>query len=182
HSIAGLIQLKRLEEAMELIIDETSDEEELIQLLRDRIYHYSISGLLLGKRAKAKELDVDLTIDSHSYLSEVVEGLMPGDIVTVLGNLIDNAIEASVHSEQKEVLCLLQGSSEFLHIIVKDTGVGIQHEDVDRVFKRGYSTKGNEGRGIGLALVKDIVEANQGAIEVESNESNGTVIEVNINN
>src|SRR5699024_8069774 len=143
HSIAGLIQLERLEEAMELIIDETSDEEELIQLLRDRIYHYSISGLLLGKRAKAKELDVDLTIDSHSYLSEVVEGLMPGDIVTVLGNLIDNAIEASVHSEQKEVLCLLQGSSEFLHIIVKDTGVGIQHEDVDRVFKRGYSTKGN---------------------------------------
>src|SRR5699024_7088774 len=73
HSVAGLIQLDRLDEALELIIDETSDEEDLIQLLRDKIYHHSISGLLLGKRAEGKELDVTLMIDSHSYLSEVVE-------------------------------------------------------------------------------------------------------------
>lgn len=182
HSIAGLIQLERLDEALELIIDEASDEEDLIQLLRDKIYHHSISGLLLGKRAKAKEVDVDFAIDVHSYLSEVVEGLMPGDIVTILGNLIDNAIEASIDSPEKEVTCLLQGSSEFLHIVVADKGAGFMNEDKEHIFTRGFSTKAREGRGIGLSLVKDIVEANSGTITVTSDKHRGTTVEINIKN
>lgn len=180
HSIAGLIQLERVDEAIELIIDETSDEEDLIQLLRDKIFHHSISGLLLGKRAKAKEVDVNLIIDSNSYLSEVVEGFMPGDIVTILGNLIDNAIEASINGEKKEVTCLIQGSGEFLYIAVSDDGKGVAQEDIDKIFERGYSTKADEGRGIGLSLVKDIVEANHGTITVQSNYYEGTLFEVNI--
>src|SRR5699024_9476186 len=113
HSIAGLLQLGNTEKALELMIDETSYEESIVQFLRDNIAHYAISGLLLGKRSRGKELGVNVTIDQYSYLMEVVEGFMPGDIVSILGNLIDNAIEASMDKETREVVCLVKGTTEF---------------------------------------------------------------------
>lgn len=180
HSIAGLIQLDRTEEALQLMIDETSIEENIVHFLRDHIQHYSISGLLLGKRSRAKELGVTLKIDEKSYLSETVDGFMPGDIVTILGNLIDNAIESSVDEKLKEVTCLIQGTSEFLYILVEDKGKGIELDEQSNIFKEGYSSKATEGRGIGLALVKEIVEANQGAIHLTSRPGKGTKIEVKV--
>lgn len=180
HSIAGLIQLNRTEEALELMIDETSIEENIVHFLRDHIKHYAVSGLLLGKRSRAKELDVTLTIDETSYLHEIVEGFIPGDIVSMLGNLIDNGIEASVDEETREVICLIQGNSEFLYILVEDKGKGMEQSEQNLIFNEGYSTKAKEGRGIGLALVKEIVEANQGTIHVSSYPQEGTRIEVEV--
>ena len=180
HSIAGLIQLNRTEEALELMIDETSIEENIVHFLRDHIKHYAISGLLLGKRSRAKELDVSLTIDENSFLKEVVEGFMPGDIVSILGNLIDNAIESSVDEETREITCLIQGTSEFLYILVEDKGKGIEVSEQNHIFEEGYSSKAKEGRGIGLALVKEIVEANQGTIRLNSSPQKGTRIEVEV--
>src|SRR5690625_5178385 len=134
HSIAGLLQLGKTEKALELMIDETSYEESIVQFLRDNITHYAISGLLLGKRSRGKELGVHVTIDQHSYLREVVEGFMPGDIVTILGNLIDNAIEASMGKEPCEVVCLIKGTEGFLYISVIDSGEGLSLEEKNRVF------------------------------------------------
>src|SRR5699024_5168860 len=119
HSIAGLIQLNRIEEALELMIDETSHEETVVQFLRDHIKHYAVSGLLLGKRSRGKELGVRVMIDQKSYLSEIVARFMPGDIVSILGNLLDNAIESTVDEEKREVICLIQGTEEFLYISVE---------------------------------------------------------------
>src|SRR5690606_28961832 len=92
HSIAGLIQLERTEEALRVMIDETSDEQNLIQFLRDKMTDYSVSGLLLGKRSRARELGVNLHIDKESYLTEITEGFNSGDLVTIIGNLLDNAM------------------------------------------------------------------------------------------
>lgn len=180
HSIAGLIQLDRTEEALELMIDETSQEETIVQFLRDNIKHYAISGLLLGKRARGKELGVNVTIDKESYLTEVVAGYMSGDIVSIVGNLLDNSMEASQHEKVREVNCLLQGSEEFLFIRIQDTGIGMSAEEQKRIFERGYSSKAKEGRGIGLALVKEIVEANHGTIKIHSEKRSGTEVVVEV--
>jgi two-component system sensor histidine kinase DctS len=181
HSIAGLIQLERTEEALEVMIDETTDEEDIVQFLRDHVTDYSVSGLLLGKRARAKELGVTLTIDRKSYLSQIVEGFSSGDVVTILGNLIENAIEACVgKADGRVVNCVIKGEESFLFIQVTDNGHGMSKEEQDKMFTYGFSTKEKEGRGIGLALVKQIIEAHQGRIEVHSKPKEGTIIKVEV--
>ncbi|WP_255551580.1 sensor histidine kinase [Sporosarcina sp. E16_8] len=167
HSIAGLIQLNRTEDALNMIIDEISDEQDVIQFLKDSISDYSVLGLLLGKRSRAKELGVTLTIDANSFLSEIMNGFSSGDMVTILGNLLDNAMEACLILEERTVNLFLQGDINSLFIEVQDNGDGFQ-EQPEKIFEYGYSTKGKEGRGIGLALVKQIIESNKGEIYVDS--------------
>lgn len=167
HSIAGLIQLNRSEEALNMIIDEISDEQDVVQFLKDKISDYSVLGLLMGKRARAKELGVSLDIDERSFLSENLAGFSSGDMVTVLGNLIDNAMESCLQQSEKNVNFFIQGDSTFLFIEVRDSGCGMQGE-IDKIFDYGYSTKQTEGRGIGLALVKQIIESNKGSISVQT--------------
>ncbi|UOE95221.1 sensor histidine kinase [Alkalihalobacillus sp. LMS39] len=182
HSIAGLIQLDKTERALEVIIDETTDEEETIQFLKERISDYSVSGLLLGKRARARELGIQFTINKESYLHCIYHGLSSGDIITILGNLIENAFEA--HSVQQKnnklVDCMIQGNENSLCITVKDQGRGIPKEEQERIFTYGFSTKREEGHGIGLALVQQIVIAHQGEIIVDSETSKGTKIIIKI--
>lgn len=181
HSIAGLIQLDRTEEALDLMIDEKSHEEKMVQFLRDNIDSYAVSGLLLGKRSRARERGVTLTIEESSYVSHIMKGLTAGDCVSVLGNLLDNAIEACEGQADGHVSCLVQGDEEHLCIRVRDTGMGMSQAEQSRMFVRGYSSKASEGRGIGLALVKEVVEAHQGSIKVESSEGQGTKVEVALN-
>ncbi|WP_223292311.1 ATP-binding protein [Salipaludibacillus neizhouensis] len=182
HSIAGLIQLDRTEEALDLIIDETVDEENVIQFLKEQLSDYSVSGLLLGKRSRARELGITFYIDRNSYLKEILNGFSCGDMVTILGNLLENAFEAfNRDQESKVVECLIQGNADFLYIRVRDEGKGITIDQQEKIFTHGYSTKGKEGRGIGLALVNQIVTAQQGEITVESEVGEGTEITIEVN-
>jgi two-component system sensor histidine kinase DctS len=182
HSIAGLIQLDKTERALEIIIDETSDEEAIIQFLKDHISDYSVSGLLLGKRSRARELGVKLLIDRESYLHRIVDGFSSGDIVTILGNLIENAFEAYAADQKNKVVeCTIKGNQQHLYIMVKDNGKGIPKQQQENIFTYGYSTKGKEGRGIGLALVSQIVAAEEGIITVKSEQNKGTTISIEIN-
>ncbi|WP_085993094.1 ATP-binding protein [Oceanobacillus senegalensis] len=181
HSIAGLIQLGRTDEALDIIMDETSFEEDMVQFLRSRIQHYSISGLILGKRSRARELGVQLLIDRESYLEEVIQGLSPGDIITLLGNLLDNAMEACESQIEKNVECFIKGNENHLYISVKDTGKGISESEKNKIFKQGYSSKAKEGRGIGLHVVKEIIDAKQGTLRVTSEKNEGTKFEIEMN-
>ncbi len=177
HSIAGLIQLNRNEDALSLIIDEITDEETIVQNLRDKIHDYSIQGLLLGKHSRAKELGIDLTLDDDSYLLDFMTGFSTGDMITIIGNLIDNAMEACLTKETRDVNILVQGDQHFLFIEVQDNGIGIEGNP-NKIFDYGYSTKKQDGHGIGLALIKKIVEFNKGKISVTSEVNIGTTITV----
>ncbi len=179
HSIAGLIQLERSEDALNMIMDEISDEQNVIQFLKDCISDYSVLGLLLGKRSRAKELGVTFTIDDESYLSEIMNGFSGGDMVTIIGNLLDNAMEACLSSTERDVHLFIQGNPTSLFIKVQDNGSGLP-EQQEKIFEYGYSTKEKEGRGIGLALVKQIVESNKGEISVCQQSNSGTIITVTV--
>ncbi|WP_341300116.1 sensor histidine kinase [Lysinibacillus sp. FSL H8-0500] len=179
HSIAGLIQLERDEDALSLIIDEITDEEEIIQSLHDKIQDYSIQGLLLGKFSRAKELGVELSIDDSSMLMDFISGFSSGDMVTIIGNLLDNAMEACFDRPHKDVHLTLIGDKQHLFIEVQDSGKGIAGS-AQQIFDYGFTTKGKSGHGIGLALVKQIVESNNGIIQVESTVNVGTIITIEI--
>src|SRR5699024_10322405 len=158
-------QLDRTEDAISIIVDEIADEQDVIQFLKDRIKNYSVLGLLLGKRSRAKELNVTFTIDKNSYLSDMIPNLSSGDMVTILGNLIENAFESCILDEKVVTLCI-KGDVNYLFIQVKDSGVGLK-DHVDKVFEYGYSTKTGDGRGIGLTLVKQIIRSSGGQIIVD---------------
>jgi two-component system, CitB family, sensor histidine kinase DctS len=181
HSIAGLIQLERTDDALEYIIEETTNEENTIQFLRDSIKDPSVSGLLLGKKSRARELNVNFHINRDSYLHHLVDGFSSGDLVTILGNLIENSFESFTTPEKDHnVDCLIQGDENSLYVIVKDNGRGIPKKEQENIFSYGYSTKSKEGRGIGLALVKDIVESHDGHVYVVSEYGCGTEITITV--
>ncbi|WP_236838823.1 ATP-binding protein [Caldalkalibacillus salinus] len=181
HSIAGLIQLERTEEALDIIIEKTTDEEDVVQFLKNNIKIDSLSGLLLGKRSRAKEIDVYFVIDQDSHVQGMIPGFQTGDLVTIVGNLIENAFESFSNAQaHKKVSCLIQGDERALLIQVSDNGQGIAEQEQQNMFQYGYSTKQKEGRGIGLALVKEIVEAHQGLIDVNSIPHQGTTMTIKI--
>ncbi|WP_237563712.1 ATP-binding protein [Halalkalibacter okhensis] len=177
HSIAGLIQLERTDDALDIIIDETVDEESIILFLKERFTDYSVSGLLLGKRSRAKELGITFSIDSNSYLTEQYGSLSSGEMVTIIGNLIENAFESFGNTADKKIVeCLIKIDNNHLLIRVTDNGRGMTKEIQEKILMYGFSTKDKEGRGIGLALVQQIVSAHNGNISVDSEEGQGTEI------
>lgn len=179
HSIAGLIQLNRNEEALSLIMDEITDEESVFQNIKDKIHDYSIQGLLIGKFSRAKELGIELTLSEDSYFFDSVTGFSSGDLITIIGNLLDNAMQACLSKEERFVDILIQGNQNYLYIEVQDNGIGIK-QPIERIFEYGFTTKEKNGHGIGLPLVKQIVESNKGTIQVFSEVGVGTTIIVQV--
>ncbi|EHQ88789.1 ATP-binding protein [Desulfosporosinus youngiae] len=168
HTIAGLIQLNRVQEAMEYVYNVTAEQQEVTRFLSQNIKHPSVAGLLLGKYNRGKELKVDVLFEHDSSLGELPESIDSTALTIILGNLLENAMEAVVGKELCEVHCRIKQEDTVLIFSVEDTGGGIPPEDQMKVFQWGFSTKGTGNRGIGLPLVKQTIERLGGTIELES--------------
>ncbi|MED4878240.1 sensor histidine kinase [Anoxybacillus geothermalis] len=180
HTIAGLIQLGHIEKALEYVFQVTEEQAELTQFLSRNIKDESISGLLLSKIRRGKELGIRVTIDRHSRLHRFPLRLDHHDFVVILGNLIENAFDSfrNVAGREKEVYVSIEQNEDVCSLSVEDNGQGIAREHLDRIFEEGFSTKGSDGRGIGLYLVKQIVDKGNGQIEVQSEEGKGTIFTI----
>jgi len=176
HTIAGLIQLKRYDDALNLIIDYTDEKEELSRFLMRNIKNTSISGLILGKISHAKEVGVELIVDRGSYLSKLPNSVSIHDIILIIGNLLENAIDAVVETKKqvKTVNLRVKETPGLLLISVKDNGIGIPESQKEKIFEMGYTTKKGKGQGIGLALVRENVKSYQGEIEIHTEQGKGT--------
>lgn len=178
HTIAGLIQLQKYEKAMDYIFSTTEEQQEITRFLSQRIRNPALAGLLLGKYNRAKELKVQLIFDPESSIGELPQ-LERSSLVVILGNLIENALEAVNGRPLCEVHCLIKQKGAELILSVEDTGPGIAPADLEQIFDWGFSRKGTYNRGLGLALVKHAVDSYSGHLEVESG-SWGTRFSVSI--
>lgn len=173
HTIATLIELGRSDEALRFV----ASERDLGQRLTDRVVQAIeepvIAALVLGKAAQAHERAVEMHLETH--LAPGTHWLEPVDVVTVLGNLIDNATDAAAaHAmagaadEAWVEVYLANGDDGSLVFQVSDSGAGIAEADLDHIFDHGWSTKDAAagGRGYGLALVRQVAESLGGDIEV----------------
>ena len=181
HVILGLIQMEMYEDASSYIQNITMVQRENISKVMNAVSVPAVAALLIGKIARASELNVNFVLREGCYYSESDMNLPSEMLITVIGNLLDNAFDAMNDSadfkKHKELMFGIYSKPGAVLITVDDTGSGIKNEDMERIFENGFSTKG-DGRGTGLHQVKSMVENFGGKITVESQEGVGSSFSV----
>jgi two-component system, CitB family, sensor kinase len=168
HTVVSLIELGRAEQALAFATSELAVTQQLTDLVVGGVREPEVAALVLGKAAEAGERGVDLVVAPDVDLPA---GLVdPRDLVTVVGNLLDNAVDAATGAPgPRWVRFGARADGDELTLTVADSGPGLDPEQAHRVFQRGYSTKPSDrplGRGIGLALVAQAAHRNGGAVDV----------------
>lgn len=168
HTVVSLIELGRTDRALEFATTELALAQRLTDRVVDAVGEPVLAALLLGKAAEASERGVELRLaEDISVPADVIDGR---DLVTIVGNLVDNAIDAAAAApppRRIEVDARIQ--DDRLVLCVADSGRGLDAADLESAFRRGWSTKTDErliGRGLGLALVGQTVNRHGGSIEV----------------
>jgi sensor histidine kinase regulating citrate/malate metabolism len=174
HTVVSLVEIGRSEQAVEF----ATAELEIAQRLTDRVVgavsEPVLAALLLGKAAEASERGVELTFTPDSAIEDVHSGIAARDLVTMLGNLIDNGMDAAIEAAgaregRPGVTVTARTEAGELFLRVADTGPGLAEDAMSEVFRRGWSTKpadGPVGHGLGLALVGQAVRRYGGTIEI----------------
>ncbi|GAA4899951.1 hypothetical protein GCM10023237_18820 [Streptomyces coeruleoprunus] len=167
HTVVSLIELGRAQEAVDFATAELELAQELTDRVVDAVGEPVLAALLLGKSAQASERGVELLLTGDSHIDDGVlpRTLPPRDLVTILGNLIDNALEAAQGSADARVTVTARADGGELLLRVADSGPGVPPDDSEAVFRRGWSTRG-DGRGIGLALVRQAAHRGRGTVEL----------------
>jgi two-component system CitB family sensor kinase len=169
HTVAGLVELGDQEAAVRYALDISGGTGGLAEALRERIEAPEIAALLLAKTTVAAERDVQLMLSEDSRLPD--DGEDTNRLLTIVGNLIDNAIDAAATGPAPaSVTMRLVTSGESVRIEVSDTGPGVAAEIGEQIFTDGFTTKSPDGRrhrGIGLALVHRLVSRAGGTIAVD---------------
>ncbi|MDQ0919117.1 two-component system sensor histidine kinase DctS [Paenibacillus sp. V4I5] len=175
HTIGGLIQLDHKQKALDYLFETMEAQSELSSFVSSKIANESAAGLLLGKISRGRELGIDVRLDRASRLVRFPENMDQHDIVVILGNLIENAFDALKEKDgKKEIFISIEQDDDLLSILVEDNGKGMGEETKQRLFERGFSTNADEGRGIGLYLIHNIVNKCGAHLEVESTVGVGT--------
>jgi len=171
HTTVSLVELGRSSEAVEFATAQLESAQRLTDRVVAAVEEPVLAALLLGKAAAAHERGVQLEIDPVTAVGAT--GLPAGDLVTIVGNLVDNGVDAALGGDPpREVQVAVWTEGRRLEIRVEDTGPGIPEEHVPHVFQRGWTTKDSGaapaglGRGLGLALVTQTVRRLGGTLAV----------------
>ncbi|MED3562647.1 sensor histidine kinase [Bacillus xiapuensis] len=183
YTLLGLIQLGSYKEAIDFISKEVDFAQGFIHFLMKEIPDPIIAGFILGKVSLASELKINFLIDRESSFQDVPEEISRESLVTVIGNLVNNAFEAvrDNEKEEKNVTLFLTDLGKELIIEVEDNGNGISLANQERIFQAGFTTKNSgSNAGIGLRLVQKAINDLDGYITLSSEEREGTIFTVAI--
>ncbi|SFX41952.1 Sensor_kinase_SpoOB-type, alpha-helical domain [Thermoactinomyces sp. DSM 45891] len=184
YAISGLIQLQSYDEAISLIQQESQLHQDQILVWTKKVKDKRISAILIGYYNHAKEMKVALQIDPATYIPEHINILNITSFISLLGNLVLNAMEElqKVQGERK-IRIFMECVEDTLVLEVEDNGFGIRDEMFPFIFEKGFSTKSitrSEKRGFGLWKVKQIVEEHGGTVLVERGNWDGTLFAITL--
>lgn len=182
HTVAGLLELGHHDEAVAFVKDLTHADADVRAAIAERVGDPVLAAQLVAKAAVAGERGVALRVTPETGVpGELAD---PRAALTVLGNLIDNALDAARGAEAPWVEVGLElGANGVLAIRVEDSGPGVPPEAAEAVFEPGYSTKPERGmgsRGVGLSLVRRLAERRGGEVGVREGRSGGALFEVRL--
>ncbi|MBO0679437.1 sensor histidine kinase [Mycolicibacterium sp. S2-37] len=180
HTVVTMVEMGRPEEAVRFATHELELSQRLVDRLSSTVGEPALVALLLGKTSQAAERGIALTVTEDTHLPSHTDALSAQEMVTVLGNLVDNAMDACDRDDPwVEVTVNLEDS---LVIRVADSGLGMDPATFEKAMQRGYSTKSRGAatahQGLGLALIAQVVRRHHGTITAER--TYGSVITVTV--
>lgn len=183
YTLLGLIQLGSYKEAMDFISKEVDVTQGFLHFLMKEVPDPIIAGFILGKVSLASELKIDFTIDRESSFKDIPSEIDRDLLVTIIGNLINNAFEAVRENEREEkrVSLFVTDLGKELIIEVEDNGKGMSSEVTELIFRNGFTTKSHQtNSGIGLSLVQEAIDGLGGYITFSTKEGEYTIFTVAI--
>lgn len=181
HVIMGLIDMKAYDELKNYTQEIAYNRQSEVSYIVTRLKDITLSGFILGKISRSRELDIDFSLTDESELHGDLDVPSVHDLVLIVGNLIENAFDALKNFDGERIvnLSILDFDKEIV-IVVEDSGPGMSEETIKKIYRRGFSTKGDGGHGFGLFLAKQSVDSLNGTISVESSLGEGTVFTVRL--
>jgi two-component system CitB family sensor kinase len=177
QAVVGLVELGRYDDAVRLGTREATAAQRLSDEMVGQVADPALAALLLGKSALADQRGIELRLRAHGT---VTAPRMPSEhVLTIVGNLLDNALDAAATKADGWIELELEGGGEgALTITVRDNGPGISTDHLDAVFTPGWTTKPSQqpgGRGLGLALVRHTVTRLGGTVTARNDSGGGAV-------
>lgn len=167
HTLLGLLELEMFDDAVEFVGEVVGDHRATSEQVTEKIHDPLLAALLVGKATVAAERGVALWIADRTLLPDRL--IDPRGLVTIVGNLVDNALDAVAGTPHARVEVELRAEGRTAVLRVRDTGPGIPAERRELVFTEGWSTKqppAHGQRGIGLSLVRRLAERQGGSAQV----------------
>ncbi|MFH8932573.1 ATP-binding protein [Streptomyces griseosporeus] len=174
HTLLGLLELEMYDDAVEFVGEVVGDHRATAEQVTEKIEDPLLAALLVGKATVAAERGVALWVSDRTRLPDRL--VDPRGLVTVVGNLVDNALDAVAGTPHARVEVELRAEGRTAVLTVRDTGPGIPPEQRELVFTEGWSTKkppAHGKRGIGLSLVRRLAERHGGSATVGEAEGGG---------
>ncbi|HHW40547.1 MAG TPA: GHKL domain-containing protein [Syntrophomonadaceae bacterium] len=176
--IYGLIQIGRTEVIKEYINQVNQEVRESSRLITSLIQRPEIAGLIMRKMAEAEADGIKFTVNLKTDLALL--GVPPLDFSRILGNLIDNAINAvnTVPLEERIIKLEMAEDHDCYEIRVTNYRPLIPEPHMESVFEKGFTTKEDRGEGLGLFIVKTLVEKHRGEVRLRCSIESGTTFEL----
>lgn len=179
HVILGLLTLKEYDSMANYINRIVHNSQDEMENITRNIKNPYLAGFIIGKHSAAREKGIALELSIENVIPNTNNQEFTHDLITILGNLIQNASDAVEKSGDKKISMSLLFDGELLTVVVEDTGIGIREDDKGNLFDKGFSSKG-EKRGYGLYLAKKSAEKYGGCLAFTSEENKGTIFVLEI--
>ena len=186
-TLVGLLQMQRYDDAMRYIHAQSAGAQQVLDFVSARFTSPALCGLLLGKYVSAREKGVELKFDPACQLSRIPAALSETALMSVIGNLLDNAVDATLKAitPAAPIELYISGRNQELLIEVADQGCGIDDSIKPHLFEQGVTSKPSSNddmfgaeHGIGLYLAAGYVQQAGGSIEISDNSPQGTIFSV----
>jgi len=176
-TIAGLLFLKRYDNALALIQQQSESHQKVLDFIAQNFKDHHLAGLLIGKYYRAKELGLELVFDPACYVESLPSSLSHNEWISIVGNLLDNAYNATLLNiaGSHQIECLINSEGSEVIIEIADQGIGIDEDIRQHIFERGVTSRDSGDHGIGLWLVRSYVEQAKGNIIIDKNSPYGTI-------
>ncbi|MFJ8751419.1 ATP-binding protein [Streptomyces sp. NPDC102441] len=179
HTLLGLLELEMHEEAVEFVTEVVGVHRATAEQVTEKVHDPLLASLLVGKATVAAERGVALRMAPETLLPDRL--VDPRGLVTVLGNLVDNALDAASGSTDARIEVGLRAEGRTVVLRVRDSGPGVPAGDHESIFMEGWSTKelpAHGKRGLGLPLVRRLAERQGGSVSVSGSPGGGAVFTV----
>lgn len=179
HTLLGLLELEMYDDAVEFVGEVVGDHRVTAEQITERIQDPLLAALLVGKATVAAERGVALVVSDRTRLPDRL--VDPRGLVTIVGNLVDNALDAVAGTPHARVEVELRAQGRAATLRVRDTGPGVPVDHRELVFTEGWSTKeppAHRQRGIGLPLVRRLAERQGGSATVDAAHGGGAAFVV----